>query len=256
MTENAISLMEQNLPSEMFDDSVLGYSEAQEDSLIPVLTILQDQSGEVKKRHEKYVEGAEAGMFAVRSLQLFIPTTEKLLFQPCGYTHVWVEWTGEPGEGGAPVAQYPYDDRPEDAEEIVDAQGRKEWRMPETNNRLVETRHHFGNLIREDGKWMPVVIAMSGTNHSVSRQWTTLMKQHRIKGRRAPAFARIYELDTSFTQRGSQSWYKFRVRDHGWVEDPQILDDGFNFAKAIVNMDVAVQLEPEETPIDDDSVPV
>lgn len=39
----------------------LGYSENSEDSMIPILAILQDNSAEVKKKHPKYIEGAEAG---------------------------------------------------------------------------------------------------------------------------------------------------------------------------------------------------
>lgn len=227
------------LSDEMLGSDVLGYSEKADDSLIPVLSILQDNSGEVKKKHERHIEGAEAGMMIIRSLQMTFPLDEPVIFQPCGFTHEWVEWTGEPGEGGAPVAQYAYEARPVAAEEITNAQGKKEWRMPETNNRLVETRHHFGNILRGE-QTIPVVIAMSGTNHSVSRQWTALMKQFTIPGKnvKAPAFTRSYELSTVFTQKGAQSWYKYKVKDHGWIQDRSILENGFAFAKAVAQNEV------------------
>ena len=228
------------LSDEMYGADVLGYSEKSDDSLIPVLSILQDNSGEVKKKHERYIDGAESGMFIIRSLQMVFPAENPILFQPCGFSHMWVEWTGEPGEGGAPVAQFPFEERPSAAEETVSKDGKREWRMPETNNRLVETRHHFGNIIRENGEVTPVVIAMSGTNHSVSRQWTALMKQFRVPGKnvKAPAFMRSYELSTVFTQKGAQSWYKFKVKDAGWITSRQILEDGFAFAKAIAANEV------------------
>jgi len=228
------------LSDEMYGSDVLGYSEKSDDSLIPVLSILQDNSGEVKKKHERYVEGAEAGMFIIRSLQTVFPLEKPILFQPCGFSHMWVEWTGEPGEGGAPVAQFQFDERPASAGQIVSKDGKSEWRMIDTDNRLVETRHHYGNIIGGEGDVTPVVIAMSGTNHSVSRQWTALMKQFRVpkKNVKAPAFMRSYELSTVFTQKGSQSWYKFKVKDAGWITSRQLLEDGFAFAKAIAANEV------------------
>ena len=239
------------LSDDMLGSDVLGYSEKSDDSLIPVLSILQDNSGEVKKKHERYIDGSEAGMFIIRSLQMVFPADEPILFQPCGFTHEWVEWTGEPGEGGAPVAQYPYEARPAVAEEIINAQGKKEWRMPESNNRLVETRHHFGNILRGE-QMIPVVIAMSGTNHSVSRQWTALMKQFTIPGKniKAPAFTRCYDLATVFTQKGSQSWYKFKVKDHGWINDANTLQSGFAFAKAIAQNEVKAGVDTDNTDTD------
>lgn len=235
------------LSDEMYGSDVLGYSEKSDDSLIPVLSILQDNSGEVKKKHERYVEGAEAGMFIIRSLQMVFEADKPILFQPCGFSHMWVEWTGEPGEGGAPVAQYHFDERPAAAEQIVSKDGKSEWRMPETNNRLVETRHHFGNIVRGEGEITPVVIAMSGTNHSVSRQWTAVMKQFRVpnKNVKAPAFMRTYELSTSFTQKGSQSWYKYKVKDAGWITSRQLLEEGFAFAKAIAANEVRAGVDNE-----------
>jgi hypothetical protein len=240
----------------------LGYSEKQEDSLIPVLSILQDNSGEVKKKHERYIDGAEAGMFIIRALQKVFPAEKPIVFQPCGFTHEWVEWTGEPGEGGAPVASYPYESRPVAASEVEDGQGRKVWRMPETNNRLVETRHHFGNIVTDDGDVVPVVMPMSGTNHSISRQWTAMMKNFMVPGtaKRAPGFTRLYEITTSFVQKGQQSWYKYKVKDAGWVTDQNLLKMGFEFAKAVAEGAVRAGSDAEDSavaaPADDDSVPI
>lgn len=239
----------------------LGYSEKQEDSLLPVLSILQDNSGEVKKKHERHIEGAEAGQFIVRALQRVFPANVPLIFQPCGFTHEWIEWTGEPGEGGAPVASYEFEKRPVGATEVEDAQGRKVWRMPDTNNRLVETRHHFGNIVTDDGNFIPVVIPMSGTNHSISRLWTNLMKNFMLPGtsKRAPAFSRLYELNTVFVQKGQQSWYKFKVKDAGWVTDPRLVSAGFEFAKAVAENRVKAGADAEDSAgsvVDDDSIPV
>jgi hypothetical protein len=263
MTDTALTIMDDTqlpmIDDSMLGDDVLGYSEKADDSLIPVLSILQDNSGEVKKRHERHIEGAEAGMMIIRSLQLVFPPEQPIMFQPCGFSHSWVEWTGEPGEGGAPVGQYDFESRPVEAEEVVDAQGRKEWRMPESNNRLVETRHHFGHVVSPAGEMLPVVVAMSGTNHSVSRQWTALMKQFRVPGKnvKAPAFMRLYDISTVFSQKGQQSWYKYKVKDAGWVADRTMLEEGFKFAKAVAAQEVKAAMEADAAdPIDDNDIPV
>lgn len=240
MSKAVATKEEAGLPAyadEMFDDGVLGYSEAADDSLIPILSILQDNSGEVKKRHERHIEDAEAGMLIIRSVQKVFNGDEGITFQPCGFSHTWVEWEGEPGEG-RPVGQFDFSDKPSDAVEVDKPDGGSEWRR-DNGNRIVETRNHFGNVLMTDGGLMPMVIAMSGSNHTASRQWTTLMKQHRTpSGKRAAAFMRTYKITTVFSQKGQQTWYKYKIQDLGWVEEEGVLMDGYNFAKSIAANDV------------------
>lgn len=227
----------------------LGYSERAEDAQIPILSILQDNSGEVKKKHSKYLDGAEPGMMIVRSLgRLYEGEPEKatLIVQPCGFQHVWVEWNGEPGEG-APVAQYPFDDRPGEAFEEEDPQNpdRKIWRMP-GGNRLVDTRYHYCNVLSDENVFS-IVIPMSGTNHGVSRQWTAQMKQFRVPGTdaKAPAWFRAYKLTTAFIQRDIQSWYKYALQDLGWVTDKALRQLGRELYDGVAAERVVADIEAE-----------
>lgn len=231
-----------SLPADFMDEvgglSDLGYSTKSEDSMIPILAILQDNSAEVKKKHSKYIEGAEPGDLIIRSLGRVFKMGDNLppiVLQPCGFDHVWVEWQGEAGEG-TPVAQYAFEARPEDAQEVPDPQNaeRTIWRMP-NGNRLVDTRHHYCNLIDDDGGAMAIVVPMGGTNHTTSRSWTAQMKQHRIPGtaKPAPSFFRQYGLGTKFRQRGEQSWYTFTITDLGFLADEGILRQGLALLKAI-----------------------
>lgn len=240
------------LPADFMDEvgalGDLGYSERTEDSMIPIVAILQDNSAEVKKKHSKYIEGAEPGDLIIRSLGRVIRMGDNLpplVVQPAGFDHMWVEWQGEPGEG-APVAQYPFDDRPRDAVETVDPQNadRTVWRMP-NGNRLVDTRHHYANIIGDDGSLTPVVIPMGGTNHTASRSWTAQMKQHRIPGRpqKAPSFFRQYGLRTKFKQRGEQSWYNYSIDDLGWIADEGILRSGLALLQAVRDQTMVVETE-------------
>lgn len=204
----------------------LGYSERQEDGLVPILAILQDNSAEVKRQHSKYIDGAKPGDLIIRSLGLVIdPEETPLAMQICGFQHVWVEWEGEPGDG-KPVNQYDFDDRPGEAEEkVLGDDDRKTWVMP-SGNRLVDTRYHYAQIRLPNG-WMPVVIPMAGTNHTVSRSITQQLKMLRMPNQqKAPSWFRAFSLGTKFNQRGSQSWFNYDPRDIGWITDAEVRADG------------------------------
>lgn len=242
----------------------LGYSERSEDSMIPILAILQDNSAEVKKKHSKYIEGAEPGDLIIRSLGRVIKMGDNLpplVLQPAGFDHVWVEWQGEPGEG-APVGQYPFEERPAEAVEQPDPQNpdRTVWRMP-NGNRLVDTRYHYCNILSDDGSAMPVVVPMGGTNHTTSRSWTAQMKQHRMPGKaaKAPSFFRQYGLRTKFKQRGEQSWYNYTVADLGWIVDEGVLRAGLSLLQAVRDNTMTVETEvaaTENADVSDADVPI
>lgn len=238
----------EGLGSELDGLKDIGYSTRAEDSLIPILGILQDNSGEVKKKHDRYIEGAEAGMLIIRSLKKIFAAEgpeEGLPFQPAGFQHMWVEWQGDPGEG-VPVAQFPFDDRPMDAEEVEDPQNpdRRFWQRP-NGNRLVDTRYHYGAAI-VGGKLTQLVVPFAGTNHTISRQWTSLMKEFYLpNGMRAPSWFRAYRLRTQFQQRGSQSWYKYLIDDLGWVVDRAARDAGRKLAESVGEGKLRADIESE-----------
>lgn len=256
-----------SVPSDMLDEiagmSDLGYSENSEDSMIPILAILQDNSAEVKKKHSKYIEGAEPGDLIIRSLARVIKMGDNIppiVVQPAGFDHVWVEWQGEPGEG-APVGQFAFENRPADAVETEDPQNpdRKMWRLP-NGNRLVDTRYHYVNVLSDDGSAMPAVIPMSGTNHTTSRSWTAQMKQHLMPGKsvKAPSFFRQYGIKTKFRQRGEQSWYTYTVGDLGWIVDEGVLRAGLSLLRGIRDNTLSVESEGAavERTTSDDSIPI
>lgn len=206
----------------------LGYSEKAEDSLVPIVSLLQEGSGEVKRNHPKQMQGAIAGNhLIIRSLKKLIDVSETPLpVIPCGFTHHWVEWEGEPGEGTV-VAQYPFEERPAEAKEVPDPQNdkRNNWIMP-SGTRLVDTRYHYC-LAHIDDSWMPVVIPMGGTNHTVSRTWTSQQKLVRLpSGAKAPSWFMWYNFSTQFNSRGSQSWYTYDIDPGGWVPDRELRDEG------------------------------
>lgn len=221
-----------------------GYSDKAEDGLTPILSILQDNSGEVKKQHERRMEGAEAGMFVIRSLRKLFSGQDGVLVQPFGFFHTFVEWTGDVGEG-TPVGRFPSDEPPADMAEFPDPQnpGRKLLRRKGNMNRLVETREHYANLITGTEPPFPIVIPMSGSNHAASRQWTEMMKRTVIGGVKMPSFSRAYRLTTIFRKKGgNQTWFAYQVSPGEQITDWDLLKMGEAACKALESTPVEVNL--------------
>lgn len=262
-TGTDVAVLEKNntLPAfsdeELASSGDLGYSQKADDTLVPILAILQDNSGEIKKGHAKRIDNAEAGFLIIRSFKKVIEVskTDPLIVQPCGFTHVWVQWDGEPGEGKV-VGQYPFEERPEEAVERTDPQNpdKKFWGMPD-GTRIVDTRYHYCQAL-VDGSWIPLVIPMSGTNHTVSRQWTGQMKSIKLpNGAPAPAWFRQYAFSTAFNSRGAQSWYTYDVTDLGWIGDANLRAEGKKINSMIEELTPIVD-EPVDNGAGDDESPV
>lgn len=241
------------VPADFGDDWVAdagaGFSHEAEDSLVPILGIVQENSGEVKKKGPKYVEGIEPGMLIIRSMgKTFSVEKDEtaLLFQPCAFMHVWIEWQGEPGDG-IPVNRFMFNDPPPDRREVSDPQNaeRKMW-VRENGNRLVETREHYGHVILPEGA-IPVVLPMAGTNHKTSRELTNILKFARLptpKGPMCPpGWFKQVALTTKYQQRGTQSWYKLAVKDAGFVQDKALRDAGKTLYESVSTGAVTAKMD-------------
>jgi hypothetical protein len=235
-----------------------GISDKIEDSLVPVVSILQDNSGEVKKMHERRVEGAEAGMLVIRSLRRTYAGDAGLFVQPTAFDHIYVEWSGEPGEGN-PVAQYSITSMPADAISVPDPQNPSKFilRRKSNGNRLVDTRNHYAHVLIPGEAVIPVVIPMSGSNHATSRMWTNLMKQLTFNGKIAPGFFGKYHLTTKFRKKGQQSWFSYEIAPAGLITNKGLLlagRDAFEtFRAKPPELDLKAMSEDAEGPAGSDA---
>jgi hypothetical protein len=245
-----------DLSAEMDGVTDLGFSDKADDSLVPILAVLQDNSGEVKKGHAKKIDGAGAGNGILRSLKIVLPLdTEPLTVIPFGFTHRWVQWRGEPGEGKI-ITDYDFEDRPGEAVEVQDPQNedRTFWQMP-NRDRLVDTRYHYV-LANIQDRWMPITIPMAGTNHTASRSWTALAGNMRLPGGgKMPGWFRKWLIKTKFNQRGQQSWYNYDITDGGWVEERELRDLGksLNANMSILRPDTASENQGDDGHEDEDT---
>ena len=221
----------------MRQDAGKGVSTSAEDNIIPLIYVLQSLSKQVLKQRPEYIKGAAAGNIWPRGSSILIDGEEGMPVIPCGMRKWWVEW--KPDRGGF-VARHEYvekdDDkgRPADAEQVEDPKtGGKLW-VRENGNVLVETREHAVLALIED-KWSPFVIAMSGSNHSVARNWNGEWLRKRLPAPNndfVPAsYAFVYNLKTIATSNDKGDWYKWAYENGtGDGEEVQTtsLEDGMD----------------------------
>lgn len=207
---------------DIFQDGALddfagaGISTAPEDNIMPFLALIQKNSPQINKKQEKYIPGTEAGFLFNTATRVFYAAEDEekdpgFLCIPITYTKSYVEWVPR-DSGGGYVASH--DAVPSDTRTVqVDGRDRM---VRDNGNQIVETMYH---LVLDAESYLPVVVAFTSTNLSVSRQWMTLRRQIMIpnSNKPAPAFTRIYRLGSVYKQRDTYDWYSFKVTDKGWV---------------------------------------
>ena len=223
----------------MGEGEARGVSTRAEDNIVPMIKILQGLSPQVNKRSDDYIEGAEVGeIWLKNAAQPIRSGVDGIVFQPCAFSVDWVEW--KPKRAGYAGR---HDARPADAKEkeVLDDNGepRIAWVRP-NGNIVVETRYHFGLV---DG-YLPYVIPLSGTGHTFSRSWMTLINQFKKADGVTPAdsFARTYRLRTKTASNDRGEWMTFVAEDLGWVTVEQY-KVGLAFHKAVLSGEKKAEVE-------------
>lgn len=231
------------LPAEMLDqfeaDAGQGVSTSADDTIIPILGVLQAQSPQVNKREPDYIEGAEAGDIFLPSLGVYWKGEVGLVFQPCHFDREWVRWRPRESGGGFVGRMR---DLPPDARELHDPDrpGRQGYVMPD-GTELVDTRYHFGMILNGDAAGprpvspiLQALFSLSSTGHTFSRQWMTQIAALRLpSGKPAPSRARQYRLTTVQKSNAAGTWFGLRAEDAGWIQDPLVYKLGTEMFEAI-----------------------
>jgi hypothetical protein len=209
-----------------------GVSSDVSDNLVPLIYILQAQSPQALPKSPDFIEGATAGAIWLRNApkdQQIVDGDEGILFQPCHFDKVWIEW--KPDRGGF-VARHK--ERPAAAEQKTKdpkKPDRLHWEMP-NGNVVVETREHSGFVHLDDGTRFPYTIPFSSSGHTVSRGWMTSMNRKVVGGSIADSFCYLYRLTTQFRENDDGSWFLFEVNDHDWVQEESDIEMGAALAMA------------------------
>jgi hypothetical protein len=206
---------------EFYEDADAGNEEVGgQDLTIPYLAILQDNSPQQKKRHEKYIEGAEAGMIYNSVTGELYDGESGIIVVNCYLQSRFVEWVprDEGGGGGGFVASYkPGEEPPINSE-----------RRTAAGNDLNKTHYHMSLILKpEDRDFEEVVIAMARTQLKYSSRWNTrfhTMKWEGPKGKfRPPRFATKWKLSTFLDANKKGEYYSWAFEEIG----PLNLEDEF-----------------------------
>ncbi len=264
----ALTPKNEQLPAEMLEQFEFnageGVSTAAEDNLVPFIGILQALSPQISKRDPKYIPGAEEGDILVTSLNRFWKGETGIVFQACSFQRDFVEWKPRDAGGGF-IGRHPQ--MPTTAKQVPDPKNpqRTRWIMPAGTD-IVDTRYHFGYILNgadaqgegpEMGP-MQAVIALASTGHTFSRSWMTQMGQLRLpSGKGAPSRSRKYRLSTIPTSNPIGKWFKFSLKDEGWLTDIEQYAAGTALFQAIRDgsLKAAAPEASESHDGDSDSVP-
>lgn len=208
-------------------DSGKGISESADDSLVPLLVVLQAQSPQAMKQKPEYLKGAEAGDIwmknAPRPVVKAGPEHDGVLAQPCSFYKNVVEWIpkNKDGSGGGYVGEHAT--MPKDAKEVADKDDPERKRMMSPRGtEYVETRNHVV-IMYPDGpgsQGYPYLIPLSSSGHSVSRQWMFMMKSKTVEGSKVPSFAVLYRLKTILRTKGTYNWHVIDPHEGAKDGDP------------------------------------
>lgn len=216
---NAAPAVDPELLRMMREEAGRGVSTSAEDNIVPLLYLLQKMSPQLDRNNrEKFIKNAKDGDIWFRGTQTVIDGEGKgIEVIPCFFSKCWIQW--KPNRGGF-VAKHAA--RPEAAElreeETQSGGTRNVWRIPNGDS-VQETREHVV-IVTSLSRPMGVVIPMTSTNHTASREWMGLMKDATVPGTDvpAPSYAYKYRLRTVPRKNDQGSWYMWRA-EHAGEED-------------------------------------
>ena len=191
-------------------DSGMGLETIEKNDLaLPFLKLLQSGSDETKKKHAKYVEGAEAGMFYNTVTKKLYSGEKGIQVIPVFYKMTYPEWAPFEKREGRPI----HNDRGPDVMGKVKQNDRNKD-MLDNGNEIIKTANYF--VIINGERPEKALLTMKSTGLKTSRQWNSLMEDEfendpkTGKSVPAPMFSRVYKLN-SVEQTGSFTWHTYNV---------------------------------------------
>ena len=206
------------------------------DLALPFLKLLQSGSYETKKKHAKYVEGAEAGMFYNTVTKKLYSGEKGINVIPCFYKMTYPEWAPFDKSEGRPV----HPDRGPEVMAQTTKNGTKD--VLSNGNEIIKTANHFVIIIGD--KPEKALMSLKTTQLKTSRGWNSLMDNEFIiqqgtgKSIPAPAFSRIYHIK-SVENSGNFTWHGMTVNLVKPVDNAEIFSMAVEFNSALQKSNVA-----------------
>ena len=235
-SEKQVTTKKENLPSaSLFEaDAQMGFENMKSDTNLapPILKILQNGSAEAQKRNDKYVEGAEPGMFLNTVTKQLYDGDKGIQVIPCHYKLDYQEWSPYGTGSGRPEMIYP------DTSDILEKTKNENGKdfLP-NGNYILTVGQHFVIILGKENE--TALIPMSSTQGKVSRNWNSMMESITLDGKNGPytppSFSHIYKLTSVLNTGKGIQWYGFKVEKVGMLEDAKLYERAKKFYEGIKN---------------------
>jgi hypothetical protein len=214
-------------------DSGMGLENIEKTDLaLPFLKLLQSGSDETKKKHAKYVEGAEAGMFYNTVTKKLYNGEKGIEVIPVFYKMTYPEWAPFERKEGRPISN---DRGPSIMANTTQNDRNKD--MLDNGNEIIKTANHF--VIINGDRPEKALMTMKSTQLKESRNWNSLMENEfesapSGKSVPAPIFSRVYKLN-SVENSGSFTWHGYKVSMLKKVDDAGLYQMARDFHNSLKN---------------------
>jgi hypothetical protein len=223
------------------------------DLAIPFLRVLQTNSPECDEAHAKFMKAAKPGMLLNTVTQELFDGKIGALFVPCHYERRQLRWAPRGSGGGGYRGEVTEVEalKARDAGKLVDHEGRTYFTDDgkiddKKNDRLVDTRLHYGLVINEEGRPAQLLFPLVSTQIKKSKLFNSMMRERTtmLNGNLVvePVFLYAYRVTTVKESNDKGSWYGVHFKLEGKVPSKAIYDFGKNFWKALQNNEVKVDL--------------
>ena len=204
------------------------------DLALPFLKLLQSGSDETKKKHAKYVDGAEAGMFYNTVTKKLYDGEKGIEVIPVFYKMTYPEWAPFERREGRPISN---DRGPEILKETTQNNSNKD--VLSNGNEIIKTANHF--VIINGERPEKALMTMKSTQLKVSRGWNSLMEDQfetdpkTGKSIPAPMFSRIYKLKSVENAGSNFSWHGYNITMVKKVDDVGLYQMARDFYNSLKN---------------------
>ena len=204
------------------------------DLALPFLKLLQSGSDETKKKHAKYVDGAEAGMFYNTVTKKLYDGEKGIEVIPVFYKMTYPEWAPFERREGRPISN---DRGPEILKETTQNNSNKD--LLSNGNEIIKTANHF--VIINGERPEKALMTMKSTQLKVSRGWNSLMEDQfetdpkTGKSIPAPMFSRVYRLKSVENAGSNFSWHGYNITMVKKVDDVGLYQMARDFYNSLKN---------------------
>ncbi len=213
-----------------------------EDLGIPFLVILQKGSPQIDPDHadhaSKKIANAKVGdiIHSITNEILWTTGQPPLVFIPCTYERLYMEWKDRVSGGGMVKAH-------REAEILTECRRNEKGQDVMKNGNIIVTTAYFYGFLMEREERVACVIGLSSTQLKKARTWLNLMMTRKVQSTKGlitpPMFSHSYLLSTVAESNEKGNWRGWKVDSGPMVTDPNLIVDLIAYQKRATTMSSA-----------------